>query len=125
MNAQAQQRATHAESRGELGGAAVCRARGREPAACGRNRGALVNPRGCGCGCTAPSDGYGRDRTVSDWSRRLRAPVAQSLGRGPWAVGRAVVLVQFCVIQLELIEPARCWGDYIIRYSICVAKKNI
>ena len=53
----------------------------------------------------------------------VRGDFTWAVGRGPWAVGRAVVLVQFCVIQLELIEPARCWGDYIIRYSICVAKK--
>ena len=74
-------------------------------------------------GGTADEEEMG-DEVENSSGLRLRFCLYAETLRGPWAVGRAVVLVQFCVIQLELIEPARCWGDYIIRYSICVAKKK-
>ena len=38
----------------------------------------------------------------------IRVEILSVRGDFTWAVGRALVLVQFCARQLE------CWGDYII-----------
>ena len=46
---------------------------------------------------------------------RVEIEILSVRGDFTWAVGRAVVLVQFCDVQLECwIEPARWWGHYYI-----------